>query len=285
MIFGMNTEHELHCNTNYIGRQYVWLKDTDSTNEVIKRLLKDEATIESIGQDLRELIEGDPADGLVVISDHQTAGKGRSGRTWTDETGASVAMSVMIRPRIEVDDCSKVTLVSALAVVKAIKEVCDMDAGIKWPNDVVIDGRKVCGILTELELSAEEPSLIIGIGLNVNQADMPDELMDRAISLYMASGCDTVYDREELIEAILENLEHYYDVFSKSADMSLLKDEYDSCLVNIGRTVRTTDPKEPIEGTAKGIDDEGRLLIETVDGVIHPVYAGEVSVRGIYGYV
>ncbi len=275
----------MNCNTHYMGRQHVWLEKTDSTNEVIKRLLKEDATIESLGGDLHGLLEGIPEDGFLVVADHQTTGKGRSGRIWNDEKGSSIAMSVMLKPRVGAESVSMVTLVSAIAVARSIKEVCDLDAMIKWPNDIIIDGRKVCGILTEYITDGKAPCLIIGIGINVNQAVMPEDIADRAISLYMASGDGTVYDREDLIEDIMQNLEYYYGVFTENKDMSGLLDIYSDMLINTDRRVRVEDPQQAFEGMAKGIDIQGRLLVETDDGVMHAVSAGEVSVRGIYGYV
>lgn len=273
---------ELICSTNRIGRQYIWLKDTDSTNSVIKRLLQDGTTIEN-EDGCGRLIEGDPEDGLIIISDHQNAGRGRSGHDWESEAGTSLAISVLLRPDVTDDSISIVTLVSALAVAMAIKKTCGVDSMIKWPNDLVCRGRKVCGILTELDITGSRKSLILGVGINVNQRIFPKELYDKATSLFIETGKQI--DREELMKQFAESLEYYYDIFLRTGDMSALKDEYNSHLINNDCEVTVLDPAENITGIARGINDSGKLLVETPDGIIHEIYAGEVSVRGLYGYV
>lgn len=273
---------ELICSTKLIGKQYLWLEDTDSTNSVIRRLLRDGTTIEP-GEEGGRLIEGTPAEGLVVISDHQNAGRGRSGHDWDSEPGEGLAISVLLQPEVDDDSISIMTLVTALAAAKAIKLTCDVKPMIKWPNDLVCRGRKVCGILTELEIVNGKKSLIVGVGINVNQRSFSKELDDKATSLRIETGKEV--DREELMKQFVEAMEHYYAIFQKSGDMSDLLDEYNDSLINIDREVKVLDPSEDITGIAKGIDKKGQLLVETEDGIIHEIYAGEVSVRGLYGYV
>lgn len=281
----MDSKHILDCRTNYIGRQYLWLEDTDSTNEVIKRLLLEDVTIESIGGDLHGLLEGVPENGFVIVADHQTKGKGRSGRVWEDKKGNNIAMSILLKPEVAVDNTSIVTLVSALAVARAIRMMSGLDVSIKWPNDVIIEDRKVCGILTELVIRQGVPYVIVGIGVNVNQANVSPQIADRAISMYQASGSGVIYDREELVESICTELERYYHIYEQTGDMTGLKDEYEGLLINTDRRVSVLDPGESMEGVAKGIDTLGRLIVESDDGKLHHIYAGEVSVRGVYGYV
>ena len=277
--------NKIKCNTSYIGRQNIWIDTTDSTNEVIKRLLKDGQTIEGETGRLNRLIEGTTHNGLTVIADHQTGGKGRSGRVWMDEPGSNIAMSVLLMPGLGAESMSMLTLVSAIAVAEAIEYRTGLEPKIKWPNDVVINGRKVCGILTELEVAQGKYCLIVGIGVNVNQTYIPEELEDRATSLVNESEMMTLYDRTELVESILEKLEYYYEIFIKKGDMTELAGIYNDMLVNTGREVKLSDPSETIEGIARGIDNKGNLIVEAVDGSLRHIYAGEVSVRGIYGYV
>lgn len=273
---------ELICSTNLIGKQYIWLSDTDSTNSVVRRLLHDGTTLEP-GVDCGRLIEGTPKEGLVVISDHQSAGRGRSGHDWDTEPGEGLAISVLLQPKVNDDSISIVTLVSALAVARAIRLTCEAKPMIKWPNDLVCRGRKVCGILTEMEIISNQKSLILGVGINVNQKSFPRELGDMATSLFLETGKKV--DREELMKQFAESLEYYYGIFAKTGDMSSLIDEYNGMLINVDKEVRVLDPSENITGIARGIDKKGQLLVETEDGVIHEIYAGEVSVRGLYGYV
>ena len=277
--------YELKCRTETIGKQYIWLDQTDSTNEVIKRLLRDGQTIEGEAGKVSKMIVGSIHHGLTVLADHQTGGKGRSGREWVDEVGTNIAMSILLQPGLGAESISMVTLVSAMAVAKAIKDTTGLKTEIKWPNDVIIGGRKVCGILTELELGAGHYCVIVGIGINVNQAYFEDELEDKATSLLNESEGCVPYDREVIAAAVLENLEHYYDIFCKTGNMSELMYEYNRILVNRNNTVKVPDPSENVEGISRGIDDMGRLLVELENGDIHHIYAGEVSVRGVYGYV
>ncbi len=275
----------MKCETKHIGKQYIWLEQTDSTNEVIKRLLRDGQTIEGESGRINRMIEGSTHHGLVVIADHQTKGKGRSGREWIDEVGSNIAMSILLQPGLKAESISMLTLVSAMAVAKTVKEIAGFDAKIKWPNDVIIDGRKVCGILTELELAAGHYCVIVGIGINVNQAYIPDELSDKATSLLNESESLVPFDREKIICSVLENFEEYYEKFCEIGTMSELMYEYNSILVNRNESVKVLDPQHELEGISRGIDDMGRLLVETEDGQWHHIYAGEVSVRGVYGYV
>lgn len=274
--------NELKCNTQYIGRQYVWLEKTDSTNNMLKRLISDNTTVEE-QYAYGNLVECEPKDGMMIIADHQEAGKGRTGRSWESPAGTSLAISVLLRPQISDDSISMVTLIAALAVSEAVRKVCDIVPDIKWPNDIVINGRKVCGILTELDITDGVKSLIVGVGINVNQNLFPEEIADKATSIMNEAG--RLIDREELMQHFAEALEYYYEKFLKTGDMSGLLDEYNGKLINMNREVKVLDPSENIEGIARGIDSMGKLLVETEDGEIHHIYAGEVSVRGLYGYV
>ena len=277
--------NNLELNTKSIGKQHIWLEQTDSTNEVIKRLLRDGQTIEGEAGRISRMIEGSIHNGLVVIADHQTHGKGRSGREWQDEIGSNIAMSILLQPGLKAESLSMLTLVSAMAVAKTIKDMTGFEALIKWPNDVIIGGRKVCGILTELELAAGHYCVVVGIGINVNQAYIPEELSDKATSLLNESDGLVPYDREKIVVSVLENFEEYYEKFCEVGNMSELMYEYNSILVNRNEQVRVLDPANGMEGVSRGIDDMGRLLVETEDGDWHHIYAGEVSVRGVYGYV
>ncbi len=276
---------KIRCKTSFIGKQNIWLDRTDSTNEVIKRLLRDGQTIEGELGRLNRMIEGSTHNGLTVVADHQTKGKGRSGREWVDEIGSNIAMSVLLQPGFGSESISMLTLVSAMAVASMIREKTKLKPFIKWPNDVLVGNRKVCGILTELVVAQGQYCVIVGIGVNVNQAYIPDELTDKATSLLIESEGCIPYDRAELVDSILENLERYYNIFGNKGDMTDLMDEYNSQLVNIDKQVKVMDPSEDIEGIARGIDDKGKLIVQTPDGELHHIYAGEVSVRGLYGYV
>ena len=279
-VFG-RTEIESRLRTEWIGKRLSYFDATDSTNVQAKKLAE----------------EGAP-DGTLVVADQQSAGRGRRGRTWASPAGTNLYFTLLLRPRIAPDRASMLTLVMALAVAKGIREILEpgeapggehagkkSSIGIKWPNDIVADGRKVCGILTELSLSVELGSidyLVIGVGINVGRQEFPEELQGRAIALEEMTA---QVNRSELLNAVLTAFEAYYADFLATQDLSRLKEDYDTLLVNLGRQVRVLDPKGEYEGVAKGIRGSGELIVELPDGEVRDVYAGEVSVRGIYGYV
>lgn len=227
--------------------------------------------------------EGAP-HGTLVVADRQDSGKGRRGRSWVMPAGIAIAMSIILKPEeLLPGNAPMLTLVSALAVAGAIREQTGLKAAIKWPNDIVIDGKKVCGILTEMSTQIDYINhIVVGIGINVHNEQFPEELIDRATSLYLASGKH--FSRAALVEAVCESFEHYYEIFMRTQDLSGLQAEYDSWMVNKDRQVCILDPRGEYEGKALGITEHGELLVETPDG-IRNVDSGEVSVRGIYGYV
>lgn len=251
----------------WIGKELYYFPKTDSTNIRIKELADDGAP-----------------DGTLAVADMQTFGKGRRGRQWFSPSGTGIWMSVLLRPRFEPGSASMLTLVAALAVAGAIKEISGLEALIKWPNDIVVNKKKVCGILTEMSIESDYINYVIcGIGINVNHDSFPEEIRQTATSLALEKG--ERVGRAELIAAVWRHFEHYYDKFLQTEDMSLLLDEYNSVLVNKDSEVRVLDPKGEWSGRAYGIDAGGSLLVEKEDGSIAAIYSGEVSVRGIYGYV
>ncbi|MDD7643683.1 MAG: biotin--[acetyl-CoA-carboxylase] ligase [bacterium] len=227
--------------------------------------------------------EGAP-HGTLVVADRQDSGKGRRGRSWEMPAGVAIAMSIVIKPEeLQPQNAPMLTLVSALAVVRGIEQQTGIRTEIKWPNDIVIGGKKVCGMLTEMSTQIDYINhIVVGIGINVHNEQFPEELSDRATSLYLESG--THVNRAALVEAVCESFEYYYDIFMRTQDLSGLQEEYNSKMVNMGRQVRILDPKGEYEGIALGITEHGELLTETPEGV-RRVDSGEVSVRGIYGYV
>ena len=241
-------------------------------------------SIDSTNTKAQELAEkGYPSETLVV-ADKQIAGKGRRGRNWESPSGCGIFMTLMLKPDINPNNASMLTLVSALAVAKALADITGKDAKIKWPNDIVIDGRKVCGILTEMSAQFDYiNNIVIGIGINVNNSSFPEEISATASSLRLLSG-GKKYRRAEIIEKIMEYFEKYYSIFLETEDLSALVNEYDAMLVNMKRQVKVLDPKEPFEGTAMGITKTGELIVDTWESR-KLVSSGEVSVRGIYGYV
>ena len=253
--------------TDVIGRDVRYMETIDSTNLYARRLGEDGA-----------------AEGVLVVADEQTAGKGRSGRHWTTPPGSAIAMSVLLRPRIAPERISMVTLVMGLAVAKAVRVLYGLDALIKWPNDVVVNGKKICGILTEMsaELMAVN-YIVIGVGINSNMKEFPEEIRTTATSIALELGRDV--SRARLIAEVMKHFETLYRSFLETSDLSGIMSDYNTILVNIGRRVRVLEPGNEYSAKALGIDRNGRLLVRTDEGTVRDVYAGEVSVRGIYGYV
>ena len=176
------------------------------------------------------------------------------------------------------------TLLAAMAVQNSVKEVTGLDGLIKWPNDIVVNGKKVCGILTEM--STEEDAIryvVVGIGINANTTDFPEEIRATATSLALELGHPV--HRAALINGVMCAFEEYYDIYRETLDMSRLKKSYNHELVNVEREVKVLAPGGDYTGISHGINDAGELIVELADGTIREVNSGEVSVRGIYGYV
>ena len=193
-------------------------------------------------------------------------------------------MSLLLYPECQPNQASMLTLVMALAVLETIEEIAPGSSCIKWPNDIVMNGRKVCGILTEMSVAEHKIGyVIIGVGVNVNQGSFEETIADTATSLFLELG--KKIDRAEFICRVMYFFEQAYAEFEKTWDLSGLKERYQQFLVNRNRQVRVLEPKGEFEGTALGINDFGELLVKTRDKEVVTVYAGEVSVRGIYGYV
>ena len=251
--------------TKWAGKTVHFARETDSTNLWVKRLAK----------------EGAP-EGTLALAEFQSAGRGRLGRSWEVPEGTSVMMSILLRPKFEPQYAPMLTLVMGMAVAKAVKKF-GFDVSIKWPNDVVVSHKKICGILTEMGVrDGKIDYAVIGVGINVNIREFPEEMADKATSLYLESGRE--FDRSQIPGLVMEAFEDYYEKFAATCDLSGLKEEYESILANYNQPVRVL-AKEPYEGVARGITDGGELLVEKTDGTIVAVSAGEVSVRGLYSYV
>ena len=253
--------------TQWFGKEILYFDSIDSTNNELKRQA-----------------EKGVKHGLLAVAEEQTAGRGRRGHAWVSPPGTGIWFSFLLKPEISPDKASMLTIVAAMAVSGAIREVTGLDAQIKWPNDIVVNKKKVCGMLTELsaELSCIN-YVVIGIGINANMKEFPDEIKDIASSLYIESGKQV--KRAYVIEAVGRYFEKYYEAFIKAGDLSTIADEYNTMLANAGKQVRIIgNDKEEIY-TAVGINPEGGLVVKDDDGNLKEIRSGEVSVRGLYGYV
>lgn len=265
-VFGQN-ELESRMDTEWAGHPVSFYETINSTN-------------------LRAKLDADNGapEGALVVADMQTAGRGRRGRTWSSPAGLNVYFTLILKPRYVPDKASMVTLVMALAVAEGIRETCGVEAGIKWPNDIVVNGKKICGILTEMSVEKDFiHHVVIGVGINVGLQEFAPELADTATSLQ--AECGRKVPKAALVANIMKAFEKYYESFREKTDLSDLVDSYNKMLVNRGKTVRVLDPKGEYSGVAEGINELGELLVELPDGHVENVYAGEVSVRGVYGYI
>lgn len=264
----LNSE-ELHynLNTEIIGNKIINFDKLDSTNQQAKKLA----------------LEG-ASNGTVVIAEEQTAGKGRRGKMWVSPPGTGIWMSVVLRPSVMPENASMLTLVAGLAVCKAVREITNLEASIKWPNDIVVNGKKICGLLTEMNSEIDFINfVVVGIGINVNIEKFPPELDNIATSL-MIEGNQS-YQRKKLVKRTLEIFEDYYKKYLETEDLTKIIEEYNEHCINIGRKVRVTGRKQDITGNVKCVTNKGELIVTDQQGEDIVVTSGEVSVRGIYGYV
>lgn len=252
--------------TKVFAQKTIYYEEIDSTNEEAKRLAEHGAI-----------------HGTLIVADYQSKGKGRRGRTWLSSKGDCIYMSIILRPDMESQYAAGLTLVAALAVSDGIDHLgCKTE--IKWPNDVIINGKKVCGILTEMSGEIDYINyVVVGIGINVNDDQFPTEIDSMATSIKLESG--KMQNRAKLVAYIMEAMEEYYLLYRKTNNLSLLLDKYNKKLVNVNEKVKLVRKGEEQIRIALGIDETGALILEDENNVSEKIISGEVSVRGIYGYV
>ncbi|EOS38288.1 biotin--[acetyl-CoA-carboxylase] ligase [Lachnospiraceae bacterium] len=253
--------------TQWAGQEIHYFSETDSTNIRAK-----------------ELGEKGAPHGTLAVAGQQSAGRGRRGRGWESPPGCSIYMSILLRPRFFPSKAPMLTLVMAYSVAKALQECTGQEIRIKWPNDIVLNGKKLVGILTEMSSEIDYINhVVIGVGINVNMDSFSEEIAKTATSFRIETG--QIMKRSTLIVEIMKHFERNYEAFLRAGDLSGIRTAYNGLLVNCGREVRILGAKEPYQALALGINDSGELLVRKQDGSEEAVYAGEVSVRGIYGYV
>ena len=248
-------------NTDVFGKRYVYMDTTESTNLEARRLAQQGAE-----------------EGTVVVTEEQAAGRGRLSRGWYSPFGKGLWFSLILRPDFPPVEAPKCTLMAAVALTKAFHKMGLTNAGIKWPNDILVNGRKLVGILTEFSGSMEEISYIVmGIGVNIKtkQEELPEEIKQIATSLLM-EGIDI--ERTEAFKIILEELEHqYYEVLDCGFDDTL--NEWRKLSVTLHQEIEVRAPGSTYEGVATDIDNDGNLLVKTSNGDIKRIVAGDVSIR------
>lgn len=219
-------------------------------------------------------------EGLVVVADHQTAGRGRLDRTWQTPPGTAVTFSMLLRPTVPTQSWPWLPLLTGYAVDKAIK-ARGLDVGVKWPNDVLVGDRKVAGILVERVETATGPAAVVGVGLNVSMRE--DELpVPQATSLAIETG--EAPDRTEVLLEVLSAIREAYDTWQVGGDLAAkrLHESYAKACVTVGRDVRVDLPDGAVlQGRATGVDPTGRLVVATADGERHVGAGDVVHVRGV----
>jgi BirA family biotin operon repressor/biotin-[acetyl-CoA-carboxylase] ligase len=236
----------------------------------------------------KELALAEAAEGTIVLADEQLKGRGRLGRTWISPPGMGIWMSIILRPSLlPPQQVPRITVMTAVAVVRALNRVTGSETEIKWPNDIVYSGKKLCGILTEIHA---EPEMIhyavVGIGININlsKGDIPEDIKQTATSLKIEKGKN--YNRGEIVRVVLEEIENIYFDNLCGNNFKPILEEYHHHSVILGKKVYVTGTGSKFfMGYANGFGEDGSLLLGLDDGRIIEVLAGDVSVRGLDGYV
>jgi len=254
-------EIRLGLKTQFLGQVIHYKESVDSTQKIAKTLANDNAP-----------------EGTIVIAEEQVLGRGRMDRIWHSPKYTGVWMSMIIRPNIPLPKAPQLTLITAVAVVQAIEEMTNLSPQIKWPNDILINGKKVTGILTELQAEADRIfAIIIGVGINVNQkiTDYPEALQEIATSLSIEEG-ETI-SRAKLIRAVLSNFERLYLLYLEKG-FTPIKILWESYAISIGKKIIARTLTENIHGKAIGITDDGVLIIEDDLGATHLVYSADIEI-------
>ncbi len=288
-----------------LSKEHIW--EQLDTQWAAKNLIYEDET-GSTNDDAKKLGDEGAEHGTLVVADMQKTGRGSRGRDWETPNGTNIAMSLLLRPIAPPDKISMLTLVMGLSVAEGIEDaiIAKRDRSltkstlmdfsreiltesklypqIKWPNDIVIAGKKICGILTELHMNPDNTinNVVIGVGINVNMTDFPEDIKDIAGSILSTTGVKV--DRSMVVACCMKRFEENYESYNRSFDLSYLLDNYESRLINKHKLVKVLDPKGEYEAIAHGITITGALIVSNEEGEEFEINAGEVSVRGLYSY-
>ncbi|WP_163100972.1 biotin--[acetyl-CoA-carboxylase] ligase [Peribacillus alkalitolerans] len=253
------SEIRMGLKTKTMGQAISYFETIDSTQKVAHMLANEGAD-----------------EGTIVIAEEQIQGKGRMARNWHSPKYTGVWMSTILKPNIPLQRAPQLTLLAAVAVVQAIEEITDLSPLIKWPNDILVNGKKITGILTEMQAESDKiNSIILGIGINVNQKreDFPEELQEKASSIYIETGKE--HSRALIVQTVLEKLEALYNLYLTKGFMPI-KLLWESYAISIGTEIIATTLHQVIKGKAIGITDEGVLLLQDDEGEIHSIYSADI---------
>lgn len=247
--------------TEHIGQNAIFYQEVSSTQDVAKQLV-------SLGA----------VEGTLVVSDRQTKGRGRMERNWHSPGGKGIWASLIIRPRLPLEQAPQFTLLTAVAICQAIEKIADVQMKIKWPNDLLFNGKKICGILTEMiNRQYEIDAIVIGFGVNINHeaSDFPPDLVDKATSLSLITKKH--WDRGHLLRAICEQFEKLYKIYVQSG-FAPIKILWESYATSIGKRITARTVAGTFEGEAIGIDPQGVLLLKLDDGKVKHIYSADLSI-------
>jgi BirA family biotin operon repressor/biotin-[acetyl-CoA-carboxylase] ligase len=252
-----------HLETTWLGRELHCFEVLDSTNLTA-----------------REMAAAGAPDGAVVIADAQRRGRGRLGREWVSPARKNLYVSIVLRCEVPPERLAQINLLAGVATCETIREWCPA-AAIKWPNDVLLDGRKAGGILSEIEQSGGQRAVVLGIGVNLNSSlgDFPDQLRDKATSLHLAGGVDV--DRARFAGRLLTAVERCYELWRREG-FAPIAARWRALAPLVGRRIHVAEPSGTIAGEVLALDDDGALRIRRDDGSEHRVVAGDVTVIGGY---
>lgn len=251
--------------TKLLGNKFEIFKTIDSTSSYLKRQAQNKAE-----------------EGLIVLSENQTNGRGRMSRSFFSTSNTSIYMSILLRPHMLITDINIITIVAAVSVLTAIENIVGIKLQIKWVNDILYNKRKLCGMLTEAAIESESgyvDYIVTGIGVNVNipETDFPEDVKHKAISIHQITN--KYCDRNKLIAEIINNFEqNYFDLIHNNKKNEIV-DVYRKNLIMIGEKIRVIQGEQNYIAKAVGIDDNAELIIETEDGKIKIINSGEISIR------
>ena len=252
--------------TQILGRPLHFFPLIDSTNTYAARLAR----------------EGAP-EGTIIVADSQSGGKGRLGRSWVSPPSVNLYLSVILRPPVSTAVAPQLNLLAAIAVADAVSETTRLSPAIKWPNDVLVAEKKVCGILAEMQTDAEGlRAVIVGIGVNINAplSAFPEELRDKASSLLITGG--QTIDRSTFTASLLTHLEKSYVLWLQGG-FSALRSRWEQYAAHLlGTRISVAAPEGTVIGTVLGLDSDGALLVKGDNGERHRLLAGDVTVLGGY---
>lgn len=257
LLLAVDIENGLDC--QLIGQSIISLPETDSTN-VQARRLAEEGVLE----------------GTVVVADRQSAGRGRLGRRWESPSGVNLYCSILLRPKIPVPQAPQLTFLSAVAVVETLNKVCQLSAKVKWPNDILVDGAKISGLLNEMNAETDQIHFVIlgvGINLNMTKNQFPEELNYPATSAFLETGKPV--DRLVFLRTFLQCLDQHYTEFLQEGFVPI-RQRWESYCDMMNMQVMVDQGSESLHGTVVGLDLDGALLLQLDNGQVERIMAGDV---------